>query len=206
MATRPALTVTLLSCSALLLVSGCAGTASEPSSPSPSSSSTSEGAAHCTGVGGEVVAMQPTFNTNNARSTWVALGEPVDVCMFRSAEDSTMIYTDLATLSSKKPTLAALAYLSKTPMPKSEGGSNPAFGLCTELGGAVGYGTGMAGGGLVPVRDATDDDVYSPCTFADGSMIDDWGIAYYSSGTIRGTDLTKLFQFDMGSLPPVFPS
>lgn len=37
-------------------------------------------------------------------------------------------------------------------------------------------------------------------------MIDDWGIAYYSNGTVRGTDLTKLFQFDMSKLPPVFRS
>lgn len=188
-------------------MSGCSGPAPKPTDPSPTATATAdEGAARCASAGGTVTAMQPTYNTNNARDTWVEIGDPIDVCMFRNAEDSTMIYTDLATITSKKPTLAALAYLSKTPLPESKGGSNPAFGLCRQLGGAIAYGGGLAGGGLVPVKDAADDDVYNPCTFADGSMIDDWGIAYYSNGTVRGTDLTKLFQFDMSKLPPVFRS
>ena len=44
----------------------------------------------------------------------------------------------------------------------------------------------------------------APCTFADGSMIDDWGIAYYSNGTIRGKDLSTVFRFDVNAVPRVF--
>jgi hypothetical protein len=45
----------------------------------------------------------------------------------------------------------------------------------------------------------------SLCMFADGSAIDEWGITYYSDGTVRGADLaTKMRYQPDGPLPAVF--
>ena len=80
---------------------------------------------------------------------------------------------------------------------------NPASQLCVQLGGAVSYGPGPSGGGLVNTDDP-DDVVFAPCYFADGSFIDEWGIAYYAGDVVRGIDLTTVFAFDPSNLPPVF--
>ena len=42
------------------------------------------------------------------------------------------------------------------------------------------------------------------CVFPDGSAIDEWGIAYYASGVIRGVDLAPLFRSDVEDYPPIF--
>jgi len=94
------------------------------------------------------------------------------------------------------------ACLSKAPVPSGATG-DPATALGTALGGASTFGPGADGGGLVDTNDP-DDVVFAPCTFADGSFIEEWGIAYYAEGTIRGTDLTKLFRFDESRVPAVF--
>ncbi len=156
---------------------------------------------HCLSKGGEVQTRQPTWGTNNAEADWVKLGDPVTVCRFQ-ASDGSRIYADLITIYAEQPTLAALAYLSKTAMPDADG-ANPASALCVKLGGAIAWGGGVSGGGLVNTDDS-DDVVFAPCTFADGSFIDEWGIAYYSGGTVRGIDLTTVFQFDQSDLPHVF--
>ncbi len=46
--------------------------------------------------------------------------------------------------------------------------------------------------------------VVAACTFADGSFIDEWAIAYYSGDTVRGIDLATVFRFDPESVPAVF--
>lgn len=173
-------------------------TTAAPTTPAPSS-----GQLACTEAGGKVGQRQPTYNTNGAQSAWAPLGEPVTVCGFQTLSgDTSRIYTDLVTISSSKPTLAALAYLAKKPVPQSKDAANPSNALCTALGGAVNYGTGAAGGGLVDLSDA-EFTVVNVCTFADGSFIDAWGIAYYSGGIVRGKDLTTVFKFDQKNLPAV---
>jgi putative hemolysin len=160
-----------------------------------------EAAAYCTAKGGSIESGQPTYGTNNDAAQWVPLGYPITLCKFK-ATDGSRIYLDLATLYSPQPTLAALAYLSKTKVPANAKG-NPADALCTALGGAGNYGAGANGGGLA-MADNTDDPVIAVCTFADQSFIDQWGIAYYSNGTIRGADLSALFRFDAAKAPSVF--
>lgn len=147
------------------------------------------------------------FGTNNPRSTWVELGEPVSMCAFHQEEPGdapdTWIYVDPISLYSEHPTLAALAYLSKPQPPEVDGPANPSTAMCTQLGGASLFGPGAAGGGLV-LENTDSFEVFAPCMFADGSFIEEWGIAYYGMGTVRGADLTPLFTFDVDKVPPVF--
>lgn len=194
------------------VVAGCSSTsgsstptetdaqASIPATGAPSAVS-GEAAAYCTAKGGTLQTRQPTYGTNNDAAQWVPLGYPITLCKFK-ATDGTRIYLDLATLYSPRPTLAALAYLSKTKIPANATG-NPADALCTALGGAGNYGAGANGGGLV-LADDPDDPVVAVCTFADQSFIDQWGIAYYAGGTVRGADLSALFRFDVATAPKVF--
>lgn len=189
-----------------VMLAGCAAPQVPPaSSGTPTAPPASPGAAACEQHGGTVQERQPTFGTNNDESTWVLLGDPVEVCRFQTVDDDakSRIYVDLVSISSSNPTLAALAYLAKKPLPDTTGGANPASAGCAALGGTTAFGAGVSGGGLVN-KDDPDDVVFSPCTFADGSFIEEWGIAYYSAGTVRGIDLATVFAFDQSDLPNVF--
>jgi putative hemolysin len=180
------------------------GTTTPTGSPTTPSNG-AEAAAYCRESGGTVQARQPTFGTNNNPNEWISLGDPVEVCRFEAADQS-RIYLDLVTLHSTQPTLAALAYLAKAQMPTANPNANPASVLCAALGGTDQFGPqSVAGGGLVDKSD-TNFVVITPCTFADGSWIDEWGIAYYSADDIRGKDLKTVFRFNTNSLPPIFPS
>jgi putative hemolysin len=197
---KPLLPVALIAATMLAL----AGCAAPSPAPEPTRTPSADASAYCVASGGTVQSRQPSYGTNNDQSTWVAFGEPIDVCRFQTLDDSddSRIYIDLASLDSANPTLAALAYLAKAPMPDAAGG-NPATALCTSLGGASGYGTGANGGGLVNLDDPIDV-IITPCVFADQSFIEEWGIAYYTEGTVRGADLSKLFRFDTQTAPAVF--
>ena len=168
----------------------------------------SEAAAYCEQLGGEVQTRLAYFGTNGDQADWLALGEGTSLCRFQADDEAkSRIYVDLQTLSSAEPTLAALAYLSKVPMPTSSGGGNPATGYCsTELDGSSTFGAvGAAGGGWV-AKDDPDDVVVGLCVFPDLSFIDEWGLAYHSNGDIRGKDLTTVMKYQPGGdLPPVFP-
>jgi putative hemolysin len=181
-------------------LAACSASAAPDASPTPSG----PGTAACEKHGGTVEARQPTYGTNNDRSSWVELGDPVEVCRFQTLHDAdhSRMYVDLVTISSPHPTLAALAYLAEPPVPKNAVG-NPATALCISIGGAISYGGGANGGGLVDTKDP-DDPVISTCVFADGSFIEEWGLAYHSDGTIRGIDLTKVFAFDQSDVPHIF--
>jgi putative hemolysin len=177
-------------------------------SASPSTPTTGAAAAYCRQSGGTVQLRQPTFNTNNDETSWVDLGEPIETCRFQSGtgQASTRIYTDLVTLYSSRPTLAALAYLAKKPLPSAANpNANPASLGCAALGGTDQFGSSTNGGGLVTKTDPNDP-VFSPCMFADGSFIEEWGIAYYAQNDIRGKDLKTVFRFNTNELPPVFSS
>lgn len=70
------------------------------------------------------------------------------------------------------PTLAALAYLSKVPMPSTTGGANPATGYCSrELGGSSTFGGISASGVGWVAKSDPDDVVVALCVFPDLSFI-----------------------------------
>ena len=186
------------------------GASSPASASSPGTSGSAigspAGSEYCVQHGGEVQTRTPYWGTNGDQSSWLPLGGTTTACRFQANDEAkSRIYVDLTTLSSPKPTLAALAYLSKVPMPSGVGG-NPATGYCsTELGGSSTFGSiGAAGGGWVATEDP-DDVVVALCVFPDLSYIDEWGLAYHSNGDIRGADLQPLMAYQPGGvLPPVF--
>ncbi len=182
-----------------------------PSTSSVASSpvDTARAAAFCEQGGGEVQTRAAFWGTNGDEANWLPLAGSNTMCRFQADDDAhSRIYVDLTTLSSPVPTLAALAYLSKVPMPTGSGGGNPATGYCSkELGGSSTFGAvGASGGGWVAKADP-DDIVVALCVFPDLSFIDEWGLAYHSDGSIRGTDLATVMAYQPdGQLPPVFPT
>jgi len=164
--------------------------------------------AYCAQEGGTVQPRQAYWGTNADQADWLALASTASMCRFQTNDEAkSRIYVDLATLVSKEPTLAGLAYQSKVPMPSVTGGANPATSYCSkELGGSSTFGAvGAAGGGWVALDDP-DDVVVALCVFPDQSFIDEWGLAYHSNGEIRGKDLATIMQYQTADLPPVYPS
>ena len=153
---------------------------------------------------GQVQVREAMFGTNDAPSSWIDLGRSIELCRFE-AEDGSTIYVDTGTLASKTPTLASVAYLSSVPMAEYDpSAGNPATTYCADLGGSSTFGAGASGGGWVNTSDPVDVTV-NMCVFPDGSMIDEWGLAYHSDGTIRGTDLSLEFAYQpTDGLPPIF--
>lgn len=201
---------TLLLSTALIITAGLAGCVGAEPNPRPTPTDEpvfdiAAAKAHCEESGGTVQQRQPMSGTNASDAEdWTPLGEPVEVCRFQTLDEEykSRIYADLATVWSEKPTLAALAYLTSPPAADSVDGASPASALCVANGGAISYGSGMSGGGLVDLQDP-DDEVVGACVFADGSFVDEWGIAYHASGEIRGIDLTEVFRFDQVNLPDI---
>ena len=99
----------------------------------------------------------------------------------------------LTTLASAEPTMAATAYLTKPAMPESGGSANPASVYCADLGGAELGGVLAPDGGWVKSDDKSD--VAEMCVFPDLSVIDSWGLAYHTMGTIRGANLESAFRW-----------
>lgn len=149
-----------------------------------------DAAAYCTKKGGVVQTRLPAYDTNSGDPLILA-GER-DYCQFTSKKDGSQINVLLATLYTKKPSLAALAYYAEVQMGTCEG--NPASCYCSQLGGTDLFGgaTG-AGGGWVLKTDYND--VLETCIFPDMSSIDSWGLAYHSAGIIRGKDLSKVLRY-----------
>lgn len=165
------------------------------------------GAAYCESKGGQVQTRDATFGTNQSPTAWLPLAGTTQVCRFQADDEArSRIYVDFATLTSTRPTLAGLAYLSRTPMPSSTGGANPATGYCSKLGGSSTFGqVGVSGGGWV-AKDDPDDVVVALCVFPDLSFIDEWGLAYHAGGIVRGQDLTQVMAYQPPNpLPDVFP-
>ncbi len=153
---------------------------------------------------GTVQVREAIFGTNGDPSTWVDLGRSIELCRF-VADDGSRIFVDTATLAMAGPTLASAAYLAQVPMPDYDPSKgNPATAYCASLAGSSAFGPGAAGGGWVDTSDA-DDPMVAMCVFPDGSMIDEWGLAYHSDGSIRGVDLSHEFVYQpAGGLPPIF--
>lgn len=207
----PASSSTTSAAAASSATSSVASSSGAPTAASSSASATGgvDAAAveYCQSKGGEVQERSAYWGTNGDQASWLALAGSAAMCRFQ-ADDEAMsrIYVDLTTLTSTEPTLAALAYLSKVPMPGSTGGANPATGYCSkELGGSSTFGAvGASGGGWVATEDP-DDVVVSLCVFPDLSFIDEWGLAYHSDGSVRGIDLATVMTYQPSSLPPVYP-
>ena len=198
---------------ACMVLGACAGgvASAKPSGGSPAAADDAVARTYCTDQGGKLVERHPVWNTNGDPSTWLRLGGDQTFCEFESGtgDQTTRVAVDLVTLSSDAPTLAGLAYLSKVgpTLPETPSSNPAAFNCSTGLGGAQAFGTAsVASGGWVNEAEPVFS-VMDMCVFADGSAIDEWGITYYSQGTVRGADLaTKMRYHPNGELPAVFPS
>ena len=177
-------------------------------SPSPAESFTtidlSAARSVCEEKTGQVQVREAMFGTNDDPSSWLDLGRSIELCRFE-ADDGSRIYVDTGTLASEAPTLASVAYLSQVPMAEYDASrGNPATAYCADLAGSSSFGIGGAGGGWVNMADPVDV-IANMCVFPDGSMIDEWGLAYHSEGTIRGIDLALEFVYQpTEGLPPIF--
>jgi len=147
---------------------------------------------YCTKNEGTVETRYPFYGTNNPKP--LQLANSMQVCAFTSKTDRSRIFVALDTLFTDQPTLAALAYGSKTALTPAKNGSNPSSLYCTQLGGTDAFGgaSDASGGGWAKEGGA---DAISMCVFPDLSSIDSWGLTYHSDGTVRGADLTDLFRF-----------
>jgi hypothetical protein len=147
---------------------------------------------YCTTTGGAVQSRYPEYGTNG--STPLVLAHPRDFCDYLSKDGSTHIDVLLATLVTKKPTLAALAYYAKTKinLKKCQGGPGSCY--CSQVGGTDEFGgITAAGGGWVLTTDVND--VLDVCAFPDLSAIDAYGLFYHAYGVIRGRNLKGLLRF-----------
>jgi len=148
----------------------------------------------CASHDGTVVERFPASGASTDAPT--ALGDPVRFCEFTGGKGAdpadSRISIRLTTLASEKPSMAAMAYLTKPALPESGGSANPASLYCADLGGAELGGVLAPDGGWVNSADASD--VVQMCVFPDLSIIDSWGLAYHTQGVIRGADLAPLFR------------
>jgi len=147
-------------------------------------------AGHCASTGGTLTQVHPFGNTNADAANWVRYGGSAQACTYTDA-DGARITAWAGTLTSKRPTMAALAYYAKVPW-NGQGHGNPAALYCIQLGGtqligAMGSGSGWAA--------QAGDDPHAMCMFADMSAIDDWGLLYHANDIIRGKDLATVFKF-----------
>ena len=152
-------------------------------------------AAWCTSHDGTVVERYPASMASSDKP--VALGAPVQFCEFTGGEGAdpsdSHISVALTTLTATEPSMAATAYLTKPAMPESGGSANPASVYCADLGGTELGGQLAPDGGWVNSEDKSD--VAEMCVFPDLSIIDSWGLAYHSMGTIRGANLESVFRW-----------
>lgn len=149
----------------------------------------------CASHGGAVVDRYPASMAST--DTPIPLGPPVRFCEFTGGQGAdpadSRISVRLTTLASTEASMAATAYLTKPAMPESGGSANPASVYCADLGGTEIGGQLAPDGGWVNGSDAKD--VIQMCVFPDLSIIDSWGLAYHTMGTIRGANLEPLFRW-----------
>ncbi|MBV8490082.1 MAG: hypothetical protein JO199_06070 [Candidatus Eremiobacteraeota bacterium] len=154
-------------------------------------------AAYCTQTGGTVYARVPVYGTNNsAPSQQLVLSGRAGFCEYGMKMASFTSYIDvlLSTLYTTKPTLAALAYYSKTKV-KCSGSGSPASCYCSQLGGTDLFGGVTAAGGAWVNNRAPVAKQLDTCIFPDLSSIDSWGLTYHANGIVRGKDLSKVLRY-----------
>ncbi len=145
---------------------------------------------YCVKKGGVVQTRIPEYNTNGGDP--LVLSGSQEFCQFTSKKDGSQINVLLSTLTTKQPSLAALAYYAQVQMGSCNG--NPGSCYCSLVGGTDLFGgINAAGGGWVLSTDQTD--VLEACIFPDMSSIDSWGLAYHSADIIRGKDLAKVLRY-----------
>ena len=145
--------------------------------------------AYCIQKGGAVQTRIPEYGTNGG--TPLVLARKAEFCQF-TAKDGSQINVLLSTLTTKMPTLAALAYYAQVPLGSCNG--NPGSCYCSLLGGTDLFGgVNAAGGGWALSTDPTD--VLETCIFPDQSSIDSWGLAYHSADIIRGRNLAHVLKY-----------
>ena len=146
---------------------------------------------YCASTGGTLTKVYPYANTNADAANWVRYGGSTQACTY--TDDSGASITAWATtLTSQKPTMAALAYYAKVPW-NGQGHGNPAALYCIQIGGTQVIGAIGSGSGWAP--EAGDPQQHHMCVFADMSAIDDWGLLYHANDIIRGKDLATVFKF-----------
>ncbi len=145
---------------------------------------------YCVKKGGVVQTRIPEYNTNGGDP--LVLSGSQEFCQFTSKKDGSQINVLLSTLTTKQPSLAALAYYAQVQMGSCNG--NPGSCYCSLIGGTDLFGgINAAGGGWVLSTDPND--VLEACIFPDMSSIDSWGLAYHSADIIRGKDLAKVLRY-----------
>ncbi len=149
-------------------------------------------ASYCTKTGGAVFMRTPEYNTNSSHPLVLAGQAPFCQYTTTTTYGSSRIHILLTTLYSKKPSLAALAYILAPPTGSCNG--NPASCYCSLLGGSDQFG-GASGAGGSWVNMKSEDQDLEACIFPDRSSIDSWGLAYHANGIIRGIDLTKVMRY-----------
>ena len=158
-----------------------------------SSDSTAAGGAYCVNEGGTVQVRQPTYGTNGG-VTPLKLADVKAFCQFTSKKDGSSIYVLIDTLTTSKPTLAALAYYAQVKFDGSTCQGSPGSCYCSQLGGTDLFGgINAAGGGWVLNTDPTD--TLDACIFPDESSIDSYGLFYHSAGIVRGKNLAKVLIY-----------
>jgi putative hemolysin len=146
---------------------------------------------YCRHTGGEVELRRAVYGTNNPPSAWLWLAGEEFFCQYTAA-DGSRIHLSLETLTTKKPTLATLAYYAKVQW-NGQGNGNPASFYCTQLGGAEIGATDFAGGAWVSKGGI--DQLLETCVFPDNSTIDSWGLLYHSANIVRGKNLAKVLKY-----------
>ena len=134
---------------------------------SASASETIDKGAYCVKKGSVVQTRIPEYGTNGGNP--LVLAGKAQFCQFTSQKDGSQINVLLSTLTTRQPTLAALAYYAQVPLGSCNG--NPASCYCTLIGGTDLFGgINAAGGGWV--LDSDPNDVLEACIFPDLSSID----------------------------------
>lgn len=147
---------------------------------------------YCVKTGGHVYVRTPEYDTNSSRP--LVLSGHASFCQYTATTSGgSRIHILLNTLYSKKPSLAALAYILMPPLGTNCNG-NPASCYCTLLGASDQFG-GATGAGGSWVNPNSEDVDLEACIFPDRSSIDSWGLAYHTAGIIRGIDLTKVMRY-----------
>lgn len=149
-------------------------------------------AGYCKQTGGEVFVRQPEYDTNSSNPLVLAGRAPFCQYTAVTTYGSSRIHILLHTLYTRKPSLAALAYII-APYPESCNG-NPASCYCSQLGASDQFGGDTGAGGSWVNAKSPDVDLEA-CIFPDRSSIDSWGLAYHAYGIIRGIDLTTVMRY-----------
>jgi putative hemolysin len=147
---------------------------------------------YCLATGGTVQTRTPEYGTNGG--TPLVLAGTSDFCQYSSADGSTQISVLMKTLTTTKPTLAALACYAKPKvnLRKCEGGPGSCY--CADVGGTDNFGgITAAGGGWVLSSNVND--VLDVCVFPDLSAIDAYGLFYHSHNIIRGQNLDHKLRY-----------